>query len=150
MAQRRPAGERRDSVRKQCKESPAEVVERDSRSRIRRGPAPTSRPGAAFGAELMHSLPHATTSPCSIFGVWSPPDVGLIMATAPPAWTDLELDESILKLCEEFPDLKMAACSRVVEYCRQMTPRGSPAALLTAMRGALQQQATTDTINRAT
>ena len=71
------------------------------------------------------------------------------MAPAAPAWTDLELDESILQLCDEFPDLTMAACARALEYCRQTTPRGSPETLLTAMREALQLQAAARPINQA-
>lgn len=58
-----------------------------------------------------------------------------------PAWTDAELDECVLKLCDEFPDSRMIACSRAVEYCRRKTPRGSAETLLSAMRGVLQQEA---------
>ena len=56
------------------------------------------------------------------------------------AWTEAELDEAILTLCGEFPNARMAACSRALEYCRQSTPRGRPEMLLTAMRGALQRE----------
>lgn len=31
-----------------------------------------------------------------------------------PAWTNRELDDSILKLCEEFPQARMATCSRAL------------------------------------
>lgn len=55
-------------------------------------------------------------------------------------WTDSELDESILTLCDEFPAARMAACARAVEYCRRRTPHGSPEMLLVAMRGALQHE----------
>jgi hypothetical protein len=53
-------------------------------------------------------------------------------------WTDAELDESILKLCNEFPDARMIACSRALEHCRRTTPRGTPESLLTAMRDTLR------------
>jgi hypothetical protein len=52
-------------------------------------------------------------------------------------WTDKELDESILKLCDEFPDARMAACSRALEHCRRTVPFGTSESLLTAMRGSL-------------
>jgi len=54
------------------------------------------------------------------------------------AWTDAELDESVLKLCDEFPATRMVECSRALEYCRRVTPRGSPESLHTAMREALR------------
>jgi hypothetical protein len=54
------------------------------------------------------------------------------------AWTDTELDDSIVTVCDEFPDALMAACSRALEHCRQSTPRGTPASLLTAMRDRLR------------
>lgn len=63
------------------------------------------------------------------------------MEFAPQAWTDAELDESILKLCEEFPDARMIACARAIEYCRRTTPRGTPQTLHSAMRGELQREA---------
>jgi hypothetical protein len=53
------------------------------------------------------------------------------------AWTDTELDDSILKLCDEFPYSRMAACSRALEHCRRNTPRGTRESLLTAMREKL-------------
>jgi hypothetical protein len=62
------------------------------------------------------------------------------MELSSPVWTEAELDESILTLCDEFPDARMATCSRAVEHCRQSTPRGTPEMLLTAMRGALQRE----------
>lgn len=62
------------------------------------------------------------------------------MEFPPPVWTDAELDESILKLCDEIPRARMVACSRALEYCRRATPRGTPATLLAAMRGALQHE----------
>jgi hypothetical protein len=58
-----------------------------------------------------------------------------------PTWTDAELDECILKLCDEFPDSRMAACSRALEFCRRATPHGPPEALLMAMRSVLQEEA---------
>jgi hypothetical protein len=67
--------------------------------------------------------------------------LGWTMDFSSPGWTDAELDESILKLCDEFPDSPMVACSRAIEYCRRMTPRGTPEQLLTAMRGALHHGA---------
>jgi hypothetical protein len=54
------------------------------------------------------------------------------------AWTERELDESILRLCDEFPDVRMAACSRALEHCRRSTPRGTRESLLTAMRDTLR------------
>ena len=63
------------------------------------------------------------------------------MESSPPDWTEAELDKCVLKLCDEFPDSRMVACARAVEYCRRMTPRGTPETLLTAMRGVLQQEA---------
>lgn len=61
------------------------------------------------------------------------------MDIARTGWTEAELDEAILKLCDEFPHARMAACSRAIEYCRRSTPRDTPEMLLTAMRGALQR-----------
>lgn len=55
-------------------------------------------------------------------------------------WTDAELDESILKLCDEFPTARMADCSRALEHCRRLTPHGEPESLLTAMRASLRQR----------
>jgi hypothetical protein len=54
-------------------------------------------------------------------------------------WTDTELDDAIVKLCEEFPDARMSDLSRTLEHCRRTTPRGSPESLLAAMRAALRQ-----------
>jgi hypothetical protein len=54
------------------------------------------------------------------------------------AWTDTELDESILILCDEFPRAGMAACSRALEYCRRSIPRGTFQSLLAAMRATLR------------
>lgn len=54
-------------------------------------------------------------------------------------WTDTELEESILKLCEEFPDARMADCSRALEYCRRAIPHGTPESLLIAMREKLRR-----------
>lgn len=71
------------------------------------------------------------------------------MQFSSPAWSDAELDESILILCDEFPDARMAACSRAVEHCRRTTPRGTPDTLLTAMRTALQRERAPETANRA-
>lgn len=62
------------------------------------------------------------------------------MELSSPVWTEVELDESILTLCDEFPEVRMAECSRAVEHCRRSTPRGTPEMLLTAMRGALQHE----------
>ncbi|HVS52373.1 MAG TPA: hypothetical protein VHD62_08460 [Opitutaceae bacterium] len=62
---------------------------------------------------------------------------------APPvatsSWTEAELDESILTLCDELPSARMAACSRAVEHCRRWTPRGTPESLLGAMREVLRR-----------
>lgn len=66
------------------------------------------------------------------------------MEFTPLVWTDAELDESILKLCDEFPDSRMVACARAMEHCRRSTPRGTPAELLTAMRGVLQLETAND------
>lgn len=55
------------------------------------------------------------------------------------AWTNAELDESILKLCDEFPAAQMAECSRALEHCRRFTPHGPPESLLPAMREILRQ-----------
>jgi hypothetical protein len=55
-----------------------------------------------------------------------------------PEWTDTELDESILILCDEFPDARMSACSRALEHCRRSTPHGTRGSLLAAMRDTLR------------
>ena len=55
-----------------------------------------------------------------------------------PAWTDEELDDSILRLCSEFPDARMAALSRALEQCRRTVPHGTRESLLAAMRGVLR------------
>lgn len=62
------------------------------------------------------------------------------MNAARTAWTEAELDEAILTLCGEFPNARMAACARAIEYCRHSTPRGGPEILLMAMRGSLQRE----------
>ena len=56
-------------------------------------------------------------------------------------WTEVELDDSILTLCVEFPDAKMAACSRALEHCRRSTPPGTADSLLSAMRDTLRRDA---------
>ena len=61
------------------------------------------------------------------------------MKFATQGWTDAELNESILRLCDEFPDVRMLTCSRAVEFCRHQTPRGSPQTLLVAMRAELRR-----------
>jgi hypothetical protein len=54
------------------------------------------------------------------------------------AWSEAELEDAILKLCEEFPDARMAALARALEQARQSTPRGSIDSLRSAMRQMLQ------------
>jgi hypothetical protein len=58
------------------------------------------------------------------------------------AWTEAELDESILRLCEERPGTPMSVCSRVLEHCRRLTPSGTRASLLLAMRRELDREMT--------
>lgn len=54
-------------------------------------------------------------------------------------WTDTELDESILKLCDEFPNARMIDCSRALEHCWRVIPHETSASLLAAMRDALRR-----------
>lgn len=61
------------------------------------------------------------------------------MQLQPSAWTDAELNESILKLCDEFPMARMADCSRALEHCRRLTPPGTRESLLIAMRETLRR-----------
>lgn len=63
------------------------------------------------------------------------------MELSSPTWTDAELDECVLALCDEFPDSRMIACSRALESCRQMTRRGTTETLRTTMRGILLREA---------
>ena len=62
----------------------------------------------------------------------------MLIHTSP--WTTAELEESVLRLCDEMPEAPMAIYSRVVEYCRRATPHGSSQSLLTAMRQELRWQ----------
>jgi hypothetical protein len=72
----------------------------------------------------------------------APTDLTPDAATRQSAWTDVELDESILFLCEEFPHARLAECSRALEHCRRSTPRGTRLSLLVAMRESLRRQIT--------
>jgi len=63
------------------------------------------------------------------------------MTTLTSAWTDAELDDSILRLALEFPDERLAVYSRTLEHCRRTTPYGTRESLLTAMRDALRLDA---------
>lgn len=59
-------------------------------------------------------------------------------------WTTPELDEAILELLDgEFPNTRMLACARALEYCRRTTPRGTTDSLLVAMRSSLRWGAET-------
>jgi hypothetical protein len=74
--------------------------------------------------------------------VGSLPELAFASRSAPnqdSAWTDGELDEAILGLCDEFPRAGMAACSRALEHCRKSTPRGTSQSLVAAMRGHLRR-----------
>jgi hypothetical protein len=55
-------------------------------------------------------------------------------------WTDTELTDAALLLCDELPATRMLACWRAVEYCRRTTPRGTPESLLDGMRTALREK----------
>lgn len=59
-------------------------------------------------------------------------------------WTNAELEQSILTLCDEIPDATMAVYSRALEYCRRVTPHGTAASLLVAMRHELRQEVELD------
>src|SRR6476646_2688331 len=63
------------------------------------------------------------------------------MTTLTSAWTDAELDDSILRLALEFPDERLAVYSRTLEHCRRTTPYGTRESLLTAMRDTLRLDA---------
>lgn len=82
------------------------------------------------------------TNDFAAFYLWRSRDteVAWKMELSSPVWTEAELDESILTLCDEFPEARMAACALAVEHCRRSTPRGTPEMLRTAMRGALQHE----------
>jgi hypothetical protein len=58
-------------------------------------------------------------------------------------WSKTELDDSILSLCDEFPEARMTSCSRALEHCRRCTPRSTPEALRAAMREILKLEMTT-------
>jgi hypothetical protein len=62
------------------------------------------------------------------------------MTISTAAWTEAELDDSILRLCLEFPDVRMVTCSRALEHCRLNTARGSRQTLLVEMRAQLQRE----------
>lgn len=139
--------------------SPAEVVDcgvvqtRNS-ARLRSHLAPalaffTMTDGWAKGTERSkferrgsHRGHHSRTNDFAAFYLWRSADTGIASGMEPssPVWTAEELDESILTLCDEFPEARMTACSRAVEFCRQSTPRGTSEMLLAAMRGALQRE----------
>ena len=93
-------------------------------------------------ARSEHNHRNSRTNDFAAFYLWRSVDteVAWRMELSSPAWTDAELDESILKLCDEFPDARMASCSRAVEHCRRSTARGTPLTLLMAMRAALQHE----------
>jgi hypothetical protein len=53
-------------------------------------------------------------------------------------WTDGQLDDAILTLCDEYPRAPIHSYSCAVEYCRREVPTGTLAALLIAMRDRLR------------
>ena len=66
------------------------------------------------------------------------------MALRNPHWSDADLDESILSLCDEIPDARMSVCSRALEYCRRSVPHGTRESLLNAMRQELRYEIEVD------
>jgi hypothetical protein len=96
-------------------------------ARLRYVHAPRANVGDAKPAHpVIARVPAASTD--------LPPDA----ATRQSAWTDSELDESILFLCEEFPRARLAEYSRAREHCRRSTPRGTHLSLLAAMRESVR------------
>ena len=99
--------------------------------------------GWVSGLYPMSTRQSGATSPANDWSVFqfsrsSPTTLYSPMLYFNSQWTDVELDESILKLCDEFPDARMAAFSRALEHCRHTTPRAGPDSLLNAMRDSLR------------
>lgn len=91
----------------------------------RRTPAPMTWPHSNFGVRPAATLECSMQAPKS----------------AQSQWTETELDESILTLCDEFPDARLVAFARAVEHCRRTIPRGTPDSLVAAMRDTLRGDA---------
>lgn len=57
----------------------------------------------------------------------------------PSAWSEAELIEAIVAVCDESQSAPMVACWRVLEHCRRHLPRGTPESLRLAMRTKLRR-----------
>lgn len=55
-----------------------------------------------------------------------------------PAWSETELTDAIVTVCDESHFAPMLACWRALEHCRRFTPRGTPESLRSAMRTKLR------------
>jgi hypothetical protein len=56
---------------------------------------------------------------------------------SPSAWSDAELTEAIVTVCDESQFAPMLACWRALDHCRRLTPRGTTESLRAAMRARL-------------